>query len=128
MTNIDKVSLAVSEWTFNVAKTFLPQYKIPVGGKLGGFMQIIGVDPSTYNVWNELGFLLEPTIQTMVTPAINRMLSGIPDEQIPELVMKFADSFISKAQEKGGVNLFGLELGQGSFERLKDILKSKFSE
>ena len=91
-------------------------------------MQIIGVDPSTYNVWNELGFLLEPTIQTMVTPAINRMLSGIPDEQIPELVMKFADSFISKAQEKGGVNLFGLELGQGSFERLKDILKSKFSE
>lgn len=128
MTNIDKVSLAVSEWAFNVAKAFLPQFKIPVGGKLGGLMQMIGADPAKYNVWNELGFLAEPLIQTMVTPAVNRMMGGIPDEQVPELAMKFVDSFIKRAEEKGGVNLFGLELGQSTFERLKEILESKFSE
>ena len=126
MTNIDKVSLAVSEWTFNVAKAFLPEFKIPIGGKLGGLMQLIGADPASYNVWNELGFLAEPLIQTAVTPAINRMLSGFPDEQVPELAMKFVDSFIERANEKGTVNLFGIELTASTFERLKEILARKF--
>jgi hypothetical protein len=128
MTNIDKLSLAVSEWTFNVAKAFLPQFKIPVGGKLGGFMQILGQNPSTYNVWNELGFLAEPLIQSVVTPSLSQMMKGMPDEQIPDLAMKFVDSFIKRAEEKGSVNVFGLELGQSSFERLKEILESKFNE
>ena len=128
MTNIDKVSLALSEWAFNVAKAFLPQFKIPVGGKLGGLMQMIGADPAKYNIWNELGFLAEPLIQTMVTPAVGRLMGGIPDEQVPELAMKFVDSFIKRAEEKGGVNLFGLEIGQSTFERLKEIMESKFSE
>jgi hypothetical protein len=127
MTNIDKVSLALSEWAFNVAKAFLPQFKIHVGGKLGGFMQILGQDPATYNIWNELGFLAEPIIQTAVTPAVSQMLSGIPDEQIPDIAMKFVDSFIKRAEEKGSVNVFGVELGQSSFVRLKEIMESKFN-
>ena len=121
MANIDKVSLALSEWSFNVAKAFLPQFKIPVGGKLGGLMQILGQDPATYSIWNELGFLAEPLIQTVVTPAVHKMLNGIPDEQVPELANKFIDSFIARAEEQGSVNLFGLELGKPSFERLKEI-------
>lgn len=125
MTNIDKVSLAVSEWAFNVVKTFLPQFKIPIGGKLGGLMQLIGADPATYNIWNELGFLAEPLIQSMVTPTLNRMLSGMPDEQVPELAMKFVDSFISRAEEKGAVNLFGIELSKPTFERLKELLERR---
>lgn len=128
MTNIDKVSLAVSEWGFNVVKAFLPQFKIPVGGRLGGIMQLLGADPATYNIWNELGFLAEPLIQTAVTPAVNRMLSGMPDEQVPEIAMKFVDSFIKRAEEHGSINLFGLELGQSSFERLKEIIERKFNE
>lgn len=128
MTNIDKVSSALSEWSFNVAKAFLPQFKIPVGGKLGGLMQILGQDPATYSIWNELGFLAEPLIHTAVTPAVHKMLAGIPDEQIPEIAMKFVDSFIQRAEEKGSVNLFGLELGQSTFERLKEILENKFNE
>lgn len=128
MTNIDKVSIALSEWGFGVVKTFLPQFKIPVGGKLGGMMQLIGADPATYNIWNELGFLAEPLIQTVVRPAAYRMLSGIPDEQVPEIAMKFVDSFIKRAEEKGSVNLFGLELGQGTFVKLKEIMEQKLSE
>ena len=125
MTNIDKVSAALGEWGFNVAKAFLPQFKIPVGGKLGGLMQIIGADPATYNIWNELGFLAEPLIQTIVTPTVHKMLEGIPDEQIPEIANKFVDSFMTRAEEKGSVNLFGLEIGKPSFERLKEIMNSK---
>ena len=126
MTNIDKVASALGEWGFNIAKAFLPQYKIPVGGKLGGLMQLIGQNPATYNIWNELGFLAEPLIQTMVTPAVRSMLGNIPDEQVPEIAMKFVDSFIKRAEEKGSVNLFGIELGKPSFDRLKEIMESKY--
>ena len=126
MTNIDKVASALGEWGFNIAKAFLPQYKIPVGGKLGGLMQLIGQNPATYNIWNELGFLAEPIIQTMVTPTVRSMLGNIPDEQVPEIAMKFVDSFIKRAEEKGSVNLFGIELGKPSFERLKEIMESKY--
>lgn len=126
MTNIDKVASALGEWGFNIAKAFLPQYKIPVGGKLGGLMQLIGQNPATYNIWNELGFLAEPLIQTVTTPLVQRLLNGIPDEQVPEIAMKFVDSFIARAEEKGSVNLFGIELGKSSFERLKEIMESKY--
>lgn len=125
MTNIDRVSAALGEWGFNVAKVVLPQIKIPAGGKLGGMMQILGADPSTYSIWNELGFLAEPLIQTVVTPSVHKMLNGIPDEQIPELANKFIDSFIARAEEMGTVSIFGLELGKPSFERLKEIMKNK---
>jgi hypothetical protein len=128
MTNIDKVSAAVSEWGFNVVKAFLPQVKIPVGGKLGGMMQLLGANPATYNIWNELGFLAEPLIQTVVSPTVSKMLGGMPDEQIPEISMKFVDSFIKRTEENGSVNLFGIELGKGSFVKLKEILESKFNE
>lgn len=128
MTNVDKVSMALGEWGYNIVKVVLPQLKIPASGKLGGLMQLIGVNPATYNVWNELGFLAEPLIQTVVTPAVHRMLEGIPDEQVPELAKKFVDSFIARAEEKGAVNLFGLSLGKPSFERLKEIITTKFEE
>ena len=58
---------------------------------------------------------------------MSRMLSGMPEEQIPDIAMKFVDSFIKRAEEKGSVNVFGLELGQSSFVRLKEILESKFN-
>lgn len=128
MSNIDKVSLALSEWAFNVAASALPKFKIPANSSLGHLMGIIGADPATYNVWKELGFLAEPLIQVMVTPAVQKLLGGIPDEQVPELAMKFADSFLARAGEKGSVNLFGLDLGANAFEGLKKILTDKLDE
>ena len=127
MTNLDKVSAGLSEWAFNVAKSFLPQVGIPTDSAIGKFMYgILGVNPATYNVWNELGFLAEPIIQTIVTPAVSKMLAGIPDEQIPELAAKYIDAFLKQANEKGAVNLFGLSLGPNAFEGLKNIMAAKF--
>ena len=126
MTSIDKIGVVLSQWLFNVAKSVLPQVGIPADSAIGKFMYgILGVNPASYNLWNELGFLAEPMIQTMVTPAIHKMLGGIPDEQVPELAHKFADAFLARAQEKGSVDLFGLELGPNAFEGLKALLTEK---
>ena len=127
MTSVDKVSVALSEWVFNVAKSVLPKVGIPTESAVGKFMYgILGVNPATYNLWNELGFLAEPMIQTMVTPMVGKYLQGIPDEQVQDVVMKFADAFVKQAQEKGSVNLFGLQMGENAFVDLKAILTSKF--
>ena len=128
MAKIDIVSQVLSEWAFKVVKTILPQVQIPVGGKLAGLMQIVGVNPATYNVWNELGFLAEPLIQTMVTPAVGRMLQGIPDEQVAELALKYVDAFIARSKEKGAVNLFGVEIEESEWQDLKSMLQTKFNE
>lgn len=126
MTNTDKVSTALAEWGFKVAKDMLPTITIPMQSAVGKFMYgILGIDPTTYNVWSELGFLAEPLIQTMVTPAVGKMLGGIPDEQIPELAHKFVDSFIQQAEKKGAVNMFGIEVDKNDFEALKAILTDK---
>lgn len=129
MTNIDKVSAALSQWAFNVAKSVLPHVGIPEQSAIGKFMYgILGVNPASYNVWNELGFLAEPLIQSVVSPMAAKYFSGIPDEQIKDIAMKFADAFIKQAREKGSVNLFGLEMGENAFVDLKSILQSKFNE
>jgi hypothetical protein len=129
MTSIDKVGVALSQWTFNVAKSVLPQVGIPAESAIGKFMYgILGVNPATYNVWSELGFLAEPMIQTIVTPMVNKYLAGIPEEQVKDVVIKFADAFIEQARQKGNVNLFGLQMGENAFTDLKSILISKFNE
>lgn len=129
MTSIDKVSVAVSEWGFNVAKSALPKINIPTESAIGKFMYgILGVNPASYNVWNELGFLAEPMIQSLVSPMVGRLLKGIPEEQVKDIAMKFADAFVKQAREKGSVNLFGLEMGEDAFSDLRAILTSKFEE
>lgn len=129
MNNIDKVSLALSEWGFNVAKSVLPKINIPTESAIGKFMYgFLGVNPASYNVWSELGFLAEPIIQTLVTPIVGRYMQGIPDEQIKDISIKFADAFVEQAQQKGAVNLFGLQMGEDAFTDLKAILTSKFQE
>lgn len=127
MAKIDILSQALSEWAFKVAKSILPQVQIPVSGKLAGLMQVIGVNPATYNIWNELGFLAEPLIQTMVTPAVGRLLQGIPDEQVAELAVKYVDAFIARSKEKGAVNLFGVEIEEAEWQELKSMLETRLN-
>lgn len=129
MTNIDKVSAALSEWLFNVASSILPKMKIPTESPIGKFMYgILGVNPANYNIWKELGFLAEPTIQVMVAPMVSKLLSAVPEDQIQEIVQKYADALLEKAQEKGSVNVFGIELGANAFSGLKEILAAKFAK
>ena len=129
MTSIDKVGVVLSQWLFNVAKSVLPQVGIPAESAIGKFMYgILGVNPTSYNLWNELGFLAEPMIQTMVTPMVGKLMSGIPEEQVKEISLKFADAFVTQAQQKGSVNLFGMQMGENAFSDLKSMLVAKLEE
>lgn len=129
MTNIDKVGAAVGEWGYNVASAILPNVTVSPNSTIGMMMQtVLHMNPASYNIWNELGFLIQPMIKTVVTPTLNRYLSGMTDEQVKEMAMQFADAFLEQARIKGSVNLFGLDLGPKSFEGLKAILEEKLGE
>lgn len=129
MTNIDKVSAVVSEWSSIILSKALPQVGIPQGSAIGKFMYgMLGIDPATYNLWNELGFLIQPMAQTLIQPMLGKFLGGIPDEQAQDIAMKFADAFVMQAKEKGSINLFGLDIGAGAFEKLRDALAESFKE
>lgn len=128
MAKIDKISQVLSEWAFGVAKSVLPQVQIPIGGTLGGIMQILGVNPASYNIWNELGFLAEPLIETMVSPALRRMLAEIPEEQVEELALKYVDAFIQQTRSKGSVNLFGIQLEENDLKGLRSLIVERLKE
>jgi len=120
MTVNDKVSMALGRWGMDVAKAILPTFRIPQGSAIGNMMQgFLGINPQTYSVWDELGFLAEPLIQSFASPMVNRMLAGMSEEQAQDVVDKFVDSFIEQAKKKGEVNVFGISLDAKDFESLK---------
>lgn len=110
---------------FNVASSFLPQVRMSPSSGIGRIMTIIGIDVSRYNPWNELGFLAEPVVETVLAPMIGKYLSGFSEEQLTDAVEKIVDSCISQSKEKGYVNIFGIQLGSDAFEGLKDLLKNE---
>lgn len=127
MNNTDKLVEAITEWLENVAVSALPQISIPPTSSIGRMMSgFFGINPAKYNVWNELGFLLNPTIQSFVEPKLKQYLSAIPDDKIKDMAMSYADALIEQATAKGSVNVFGIELGKNAFEGLKNILSNKF--
>lgn len=129
MTVADKVSMALGKWGFDIAKAILPSYRIPSGSAIGNMMQgFLGVNPATYNVWNELGFLAEPMIQSIVSPMINKALAGMSEEQAKDVVDKFIDAFIEQAKKKGEVNIFGISVDKKDLESLKALLTEKKDE
>jgi hypothetical protein len=126
---INKVTSALSAWAFNIAKSILPKVNIPTESAIGKFMYgILGVNPATYNVWSELGFLAQPTIQAFIAPMLNNVLKGMTDEQIKEIAMQYADAMLTEVERKGSINLFGLELHRDAFEDLKRMLIEKIGE
>lgn len=128
MKNTDILILAVSEWLGKIASSILPQIKIPPQSAIGKMMQgFFGINPAQYNVWNELGFLLTPTMQSFVEPQLRKYLATIPDESIKDMAMNYADALLKQAHEKGAVNMFGVQLGPNTFEGLKGILNEKFN-
>lgn len=129
MTVTDKVSKALGRWGFGIAKAILPTYRIPPGSAIGNMMQgFLGVNPATYNVWDELGFLAEPLIQSAVGPMVNKALSGMSDEQAKDVVGKFVDVFVEQAHKKGEINVFGIMVDAKDIEGLKAMLEEIMEE
>lgn len=128
MSNKDKLIQAITEWLGNVAASALPKINIPPTSSIGRMMSgFFGINPARYNVWDELGFLLLPTIQSFVEPKLRQLLADIPEEKVKEMAMNYGNAFLARAQEKGSINMLGIELGKNAFEGLKDILDKKFN-
>lgn len=128
MTSIDKLAEALTEWGMNVAKSVLPNVKITPQSGIGSFMQMLGIDPMSYNIYNELGFLLKPTMRRFIQPTLARYLGGMTDAEVEEMALEYAEAMREKANEKGYVNLFGVQVGANAFDGLRDILTAKFNE
>ena len=128
MSSIDKLAEALTEWGMNVAKSVLPNVKILPQSGIGSFMQILGIDPMSYNIYNELGFLLKPTMRRFIQPTLAKYLGGMTDAEVEEIVLEYAEAMREKANERGYVNLFGVQVGANAFDGLKDILTAKFNE
>ena len=128
MSSIDKLSEALTEWGMNVAKSVLPNVKIPPQSGIGSFMQMLGVDISSYNIYNELGFLLKPTMRRFIQPTLAKYLGGMSDAEVEEVALEYAEAMREKANERGYINLFGIQVGANAFDGLKDILTDKFNE
>lgn len=128
MTSIDKLSGALAEWGMNVAKSVLPNVQIPPQSGIGSFMQMLGVDIRTYSIYDELGFLLKPTMRRFIQPTLAKYLGGMTDAEVEEIALEYVEAMREKANERGYVNLFGVQVGANAFDGLKDILTDKFNE
>lgn len=128
MASIDKLGEALTEWGMNVAKSVLPNVKIPQQSGIGSFMAMLGVDVSSYNIYNELGFLLKPTMRRFIQPTLTKYLGGMTDAEVEEMAMEYAEALRTQAMEKGYVNIFGIQVGANAFDGLKNILTTKFNE
>ena len=128
MASIDKLSEALADWGMNVAKSVLPNVKIPPQSGIGSFMQMLGVDIRSYNIYNELGFLLKPTMRRFIQPTLTKYLGGMTDEEVKEMAFEYAEALRTQANERGYVNIFGIQVGTNAFDGLKDILTTKFNE
>lgn len=128
MASIDKLGEALTEWGANVAKSVLPNIQISPQSGIGSFMAMLGVDVRTYNIYDELGFLLKPTMRRFIQPTLTKYLGGMTDAEVEEMAMEYAEALRTQAMEKGYVNIFGIQVGANAFDGLKDILTNKFNE
>ena len=127
MANIDKLTDALTEWGANVAKSVLPKIQVPPTSTIGRVMSgFFGINTATYSIYDELGFIIEPAVRTMIMPMVTKYVGELPDDKIEELAMMFAGEFKKRAAEKGHVNVFGIQLGESAFIGLEEILTEKF--
>lgn len=125
MNNIDKLSNIIAEWLSNIMASVLPKVSISPTSGIGKLMNgLLGIDLSTYNVWNELGFLATPVINAFSKPMLQQYLSLIPEEQIKEVALNMVNAMVEQANAKGYVNIFGVEVGRNAFEDLKRMVEN----
>lgn len=125
MNNIDKLSNIIAEWLSNIMTSVLPKVSIPPTSGIGKVMNgLLGIDLSTYNVWNELGFLATPVINAFSKPMLQQYLSLIPEEQIKDVALNMVNAMVEQANMKGHINIFGVEVGRNAFEDLKRMVEN----
>ena len=125
MNNIEKLSNIIAEWLSNIMASVLPRVSISPTSGIGKVMNgLLGIDLTTYNVWNELGFLATPVINAFSKPMLQQYLTLIPEDQIKEVALNMVNAMVEQANMKGHINIFGVEVGRNAFEDLKRMVEN----
>ena len=125
MNNIEKLSNIIAEWLSNIMASILPKVSISSTSGIGKVMNgLLGIDLSTYNVWNELGFLATPVINAFSKPMLQQYLSLIPDEQVKDIALNMVNAMVEQAERNGYINIFGIQVGKNAFEDLKRMVEN----
>lgn len=125
MSNIEKLSEILTEWLSNVASSVLPKVSIAPTSSIGRVMNgFFGIDLASYSVWNELGFLAKPAINSFVQPMLVKYLSFMPEEKIKSTALEMVGAMVKQAEMKGYVNLFGIQIGKNAFDDLHMMIES----
>ena len=115
----------LAEWLSNVMASVLPKVSIPPTSGIGKVMNgLLGIDLTTYNVWNELGFLATPILNNLTEPMLQQYLAFIPEDSIKTTATDMVKAMIAEAERKGHVNLFGIEIGRNAFEDLLRMIEN----
>jgi hypothetical protein len=125
MGNLEKLSTVLTEWLSIVASSVLPKVSITPTSGIGRVMNgFFGVDLSTYSIWNELGFLAKPAINSFVQPMLIKYLSFMPEEKIKSTALEMVGAMVRQAETKGYVNLFGIQIGKNAFDDLYAMIEN----
>ena len=125
MGNLEKLSEILTEWLSIVASSVLPKVSITPTSGIGRVMNgFFGVDLSTYSIWNELGFLAKPAINSFVQPMLVKYLSFMPEEKIKSTALEMVGAMVRQAEAKGYVNLFGIQIGKNAFDDLYAMIEN----
>ena len=125
MSNIEKLSEILTEWLSNVASSVLPKISIAPTSSIGRVMNgFFGIDLASYSVWNELGFLAKPAINSFVQPMLVKYLSFMPEDKIKSTALEMVGAMVKQAEMKGYVNLFGIQIGKNAFDDLHMMIES----
>lgn len=125
MGKIEQLSGILAEWLSNVASSVLPKVSIAPTSSIGKVMNgFFGIDLSTYNVWNELGFLAKPAINSFVQPMLVNYLSFMPGDKVKSMALEMVEAMVRQAEEKGYVNLFGVQIGKNAFDDLYTMIEN----
>lgn len=129
MNKLEQLSGILTEWLSIVVSSILPKVTISPTSSIGRMMNgFFGIDLSTYNVWQELGFLTKPTINTFVNPLLMKYLSFMPEDKIKCAALEMVSAMVKQAEEKGHVNLFGIQIGKNAFDDLHMMIKENMED
>lgn len=107
--NVDKLTAVLTHWLRPMGDSVV---NLIIGDKLNGinaWAKSVFPLPSNYTIMNDLGFLLNPSFEMMVSPAIRRVLdgSGVDEEHMPAYAHRLADAMYDECMKKGSITIFG---------------------
>lgn len=80
---------------------------------------------ANYSITQELSFLMQPTVNALLAPAVTRVLasSGIDDASIPQYAHELVKAMRKETEEKGAITVFDtFVLSSSDVDSLQNLL------